>query len=137
MLFFWVLSHKTSQDEKQLLSLLLTGLSWHVSWNRIDTFRIAQLQIAITVLHQLNPFRACSQSTVHPWNIVAVYHAWCLFLVTGDCLNIRDEQECRRLHFSLRDLSTMERALGRLAEHFTGEVNFAYRFTDGEAIVER
>ena len=31
----------------------------------------------------------------------------------------------------------MERALGRLSEHFIGEVNFANRFNDGEAIVER
>ena len=31
----------------------------------------------------------------------------------------------------------MERALGRLSEHFIGEVNFANRFSDGEAIVER
>jgi hypothetical protein len=31
----------------------------------------------------------------------------------------------------------MERALGRLVDHFIGEVNFANRFSDGEAIVER
>ena len=31
----------------------------------------------------------------------------------------------------------MERALGRLSEHFIGEVNFANRFSDGEAIVDR
>lgn len=31
----------------------------------------------------------------------------------------------------------MERALGRLSEHFIGEVNFANRFNDGEAIVDR
>ena len=57
--------------------------------------------------------------------------------VLGAHLNISGENECRRLHCTLRDLSTMERALGRLAEHFIGEVNFANRFSDGEAIVER
>lgn len=52
-------------------------------------------------------------------------------------LGISGENECHQLHCSLRDLTTMERALGRLSEHFIGEVNFANRFSDGEAIVER
>ncbi len=52
-------------------------------------------------------------------------------------LSISGENECRQLHCTLRDLTTMERALGRLSEHFIGEVNFANRFSDGEAIVER
>ncbi|KAK3752549.1 hypothetical protein QZH41_013414 [Actinostola sp. cb2023] len=52
-------------------------------------------------------------------------------------LNITNESECSHLHRTLRDLSTMERALGRLVEHFIGEVNFANRFSDGEAIIER
>ncbi|CAH3162738.1 unnamed protein product [Porites lobata] len=52
-------------------------------------------------------------------------------------LSITAESECRHLHCTLRDLTTMERALGRLSEHFIGEVNFANRFNDGEAIVER
>lgn len=52
-------------------------------------------------------------------------------------LDISAENECRHLHCTLRDLTTMERALGRLSEHFIGEVNFANRFSDGEAIVDR
>lgn len=52
-------------------------------------------------------------------------------------LSISAESECRHLHCTLRDLTTMERALGRLSEHFIGEVNFANRFSDGEAIVDR
>lgn len=52
-------------------------------------------------------------------------------------LGISSENECHQLHCTLRDLTTMERALGRLSEHFIGEVNFANRFSDGEAIVER
>lgn len=60
-----------------------------------------------------------------------------LFLFAGLHLSITAESECRHLHCTLRDLTTMERALGRLSEHFIGEVNFANRFSDGEAIVER
>ena len=58
-------------------------------------------------------------------------------LFAGLHLNISAENECCQLHCTLRDLTTMERALGRLSEHFIGEVNFANRFSDGEAIVER
>lgn len=58
-------------------------------------------------------------------------------LFPGLHLGISAENECRQLHCTLRDLTTMERALGRLSEHFIGEVNFANRFSDGEAIVER
>ena len=58
-------------------------------------------------------------------------------LFTGLHLSITNESECRQLHCTLRDLTTMERALGRLSEHFIGEVNFANRFSDGEAIVDR
>ncbi|XP_048575902.1 exportin-6 isoform X2 [Nematostella vectensis] len=52
-------------------------------------------------------------------------------------MDLGGEMECRQLHCSLRDLSTIERALGRLVEHFIGEVNFGNRFSDGEAIVDR
>ncbi|XP_031571842.1 exportin-6-like [Actinia tenebrosa] len=55
----------------------------------------------------------------------------------GVHLNISSESEFRQLHWTLRDLSTLERALGRLVDHFIGEVNFSNRFSDGEAIVER
>ncbi|MED6276870.1 Exportin-6 [Characodon lateralis] len=51
-------------------------------------------------------------------------------------LNITAENDCRRLHCSLRDLSSLLQAVGRLAEHFIGEV-FAARFSDALAVVER
>uniref|UniRef100_A0A3B3UCB3 Exportin 6 n=1 Tax=Poecilia latipinna TaxID=48699 RepID=A0A3B3UCB3_9TELE len=61
------------------------------------------------------------------------------FIVTtgsSQRLNITAENDCRRLHCSLRDLSSLLQAVGRLAEHFIGEV-FAARFTDALAVVER
>ncbi|XP_037544857.1 exportin-6 [Nematolebias whitei] len=61
------------------------------------------------------------------------------FIVTTSSsrrLNITAENDCRRLHCSLRDLSSLLQAVGRLAEHFIGEV-FAARFTDALAMVER
>ena len=64
-------------------------------------------------------------------------HISTFILFPGLHLGISAENECHQLHCTLRDLTTMERALGRLSEHFIGEVNFANRFSDGEAIVER
>uniref|UniRef100_A0A3Q3ACL7 Exportin 6 n=1 Tax=Kryptolebias marmoratus TaxID=37003 RepID=A0A3Q3ACL7_KRYMA len=61
------------------------------------------------------------------------------FIVTTSSsrrLNITAENDCRRLHCSLRDLSSLLQAVGRLAEHFIGEV-FAARFADALAVVER
>ncbi|KAM8779604.1 exportin-6 [Rhynchonycteris naso] len=61
------------------------------------------------------------------------------FVVTsgsGHRLNITAENDCRRLHCSLRDLSSLLQALGRLAEYFTGDV-FAARFSDALTVVER
>uniref|UniRef100_A0A8C7X640 Exportin 6 n=1 Tax=Oryzias sinensis TaxID=183150 RepID=A0A8C7X640_9TELE len=62
------------------------------------------------------------------------------FIVTSSgssrSLNITAENDCRRLHCSLRDLSSLLQAIGRLAEYFIGEV-FAARFTDALAVVER
>ncbi|XP_010769239.1 exportin-6 [Notothenia coriiceps] len=55
---------------------------------------------------------------------------------TSRRLNISAENDCRRLHCSLRDLSSLLQAVGRLAEHFIGEV-FAARFNDALAVVER
>uniref|UniRef100_A0A3Q1FV37 Exportin 6 n=1 Tax=Acanthochromis polyacanthus TaxID=80966 RepID=A0A3Q1FV37_9TELE len=55
---------------------------------------------------------------------------------TSRRLNITAENDCRRLHCSLRDLSSLLQAVGRLAEHFIGEV-FAGRFSDALAVVER
>lgn len=57
-------------------------------------------------------------------------------LLLGRRLNISAENDCRRLHCSLRDLSSLLQAVGRLAEHFIGEV-FAARFSDAVAVVER
>ncbi len=56
--------------------------------------------------------------------------------VSGRRLNISAENDCRRLHCSLRDLSSLLQAVGRLAEYFIGEI-FAARFTDALAVVER
>lgn len=57
-------------------------------------------------------------------------------LFSGRRLNISAENDCRRLHCSLRDLSSLLQAVGRLAEYFIGEI-FAARFTDALAVVER
>lgn len=57
-------------------------------------------------------------------------------LLSGRRLNISAENDCRRLHCSLRDLSSLLQAVGRLAEYFIGEI-FAARFTDALAVVER
>lgn len=56
--------------------------------------------------------------------------------LSGRRLNISAENDCRRLHCSLRDLSSLLQAVGRLAEYFIGEI-FAARFTDALAVVER
>ncbi|KAB0383001.1 hypothetical protein FD755_004918 [Muntiacus reevesi] len=61
------------------------------------------------------------------------------FIVTsgsGPRLNITAENDCRRLHCSLRDLSSLLQAVGRLAEYFIGDV-FAARFSDALTVVER
>ncbi|XP_066292131.1 exportin-6-like isoform X2 [Branchiostoma lanceolatum] len=54
----------------------------------------------------------------------------------GRRLNITAENECRRLHCSLRDLGSMLQAIGRLAEHFIGEM-FPQRLQDALSLVER
>ncbi|XP_045213258.2 exportin-6-like [Mercenaria mercenaria] len=51
-------------------------------------------------------------------------------------LNIRGENDCRRLHCSLRDLSSLLQGLGRLADHFIAD-KFAERFADGQVLLER
>lgn len=51
-------------------------------------------------------------------------------------MNITAENDCRRLHCSLRDLSSLLQAVGRLAEYFIGDV-FAARFSDALTVVER
>uniref|UniRef100_A0A8D0CE85 Exportin 6 n=1 Tax=Scleropages formosus TaxID=113540 RepID=A0A8D0CE85_SCLFO len=61
------------------------------------------------------------------------------FIVTSGAvrrLNITAENDCRRLHCALRDLSSLLQAVGRLAEYFIGDV-FAARFNDALTVVER
>lgn len=65
-----------------------------------------------------------------------VEFSFCDVLLLGRRLNISAENDCRRLHCSLRDLSSLLQAVGRLAEHFIGEI-FAARFSDALAVVER
>ena len=59
-----------------------------------------------------------------------------LLLTPVGRLNISAENDCRRLHCSLRDLSSLLQAVGRLSEYFIGDV-FASRFNDAVAVVER
>lgn len=54
----------------------------------------------------------------------------------GRKLNIAAENECRKLHCTLRDLSTLLQALGRLADHFIAE-KFVSRFENALSLVER
>ena len=54
----------------------------------------------------------------------------------GIQLNITSENQCRRLHCTLRDLSSLLQALGRLAEHFIGD-NFMGHFADAHMLMER
>ncbi|PIO34203.1 hypothetical protein AB205_0085260 [Aquarana catesbeiana] len=54
----------------------------------------------------------------------------------GQRLNVTAENDCRRLHCSLRDLSSLLQAVGRLAEYFIGDV-FEARFNDALTVVER
>lgn len=56
--------------------------------------------------------------------------------VQGRRLSITAENDCRRLHCTLRDLSSLLQALGRLADHFIGE-HFADRYTNARLLVER
>ncbi|MGH0115379.1 UNVERIFIED_CONTAM: hypothetical protein FKN15_000014, partial [Acipenser sinensis] len=61
------------------------------------------------------------------------------FIVTSGTvrrLNIAAENDCRRLHCSLRDLSSLLQAVGRLTEYFIGDM-FAARFNDALTVVER
>ncbi|MGH0120965.1 UNVERIFIED_CONTAM: hypothetical protein FKN15_070157 [Acipenser sinensis] len=61
------------------------------------------------------------------------------FIVTSGTvrrLNIAAENDCRRLHCSLRDLSSLLQTVGRLTEYFIGDV-FAARFNDALTVVER
>ena len=46
------------------------------------------------------------------------------------------ENECRRLHCTLRDLSSFLQAVGRLADHFIAE-KFMDNFTDAHALIDR
>lgn len=58
----------------------------------------------------------------------------------GQCqrvLHITAEHDCRRLHCSLRDLSSVLQALGRLADHFIGDDKFTASFDDARVLVDR
>ncbi|MEE6497274.1 hypothetical protein FKM82_002687 [Ascaphus truei] len=55
---------------------------------------------------------------------------------TEQRLNVTAENDCRRLHCSLRDLSSLLQAVGRLAEYFIGDM-FEARFNDALTVVER
>lgn len=74
--------------------------------------------------------------TFSVWTLAMVMSEHTDLLLSGRRLNISAENDCRRLHCSLRDLSSLLQAVGRLAEHFIGEV-FAARFSDAVAVVER
>ncbi|XP_070580061.1 exportin-6-like [Ptychodera flava] len=54
----------------------------------------------------------------------------------GQRLNITAENECRRLHCTLRDLSSLLQALGRHADHFIAD-KFAGRLQDAMPLVDR
>ena len=54
----------------------------------------------------------------------------------GRKLTIDAENECRRLHCILRDLSSLQQALGRMADHFSGET-FVEKFSDADSLVQR
>ena len=60
-----------------------------------------------------------------------------MVFVVGFELNVKEENECRRIHCTLRDLTSMQRIFGRLAGHFIGERHFQTRFDDGLAVVKR
>lgn len=87
---------------------------------------------------QVNPrhYRVLLQFLLPIWTLGAVVNTRDGVLHSGRRLNISAENDCRRLHCSLRDLSSLLQAVGRLAEHFIGEV-FAARFSDAVAVVER
>ena len=52
-------------------------------------------------------------------------------------LHITAEHDCRRLHCSLRDLSSVLQALGLLADHFIGDDKFTASFHDAYLLVDR
>ncbi|CAI9731470.1 Hypothetical predicted protein [Octopus vulgaris] len=54
----------------------------------------------------------------------------------GRKLTITAENECRRLYCILRDLSSLEQALGRMAKYFIGD-RFNENFTDADNLVQR
>ena len=51
-------------------------------------------------------------------------------------LNISAENDSRRLHCMLRDLSSLLQALGRLVDHFIGE-HFTANMSDAHMLVEK
>ena len=55
----------------------------------------------------------------------------------GRVLHITAEHDCRRLHCSLRDLSSLLQALGRLSDHFVTDDKFTTSFSDAYVLVDR
>jgi len=51
-------------------------------------------------------------------------------------LDVRGENECRRLHCTLRDLSSLLQAMGRLADHFIGD-KYERNVADAKMLMER
>ena len=51
-------------------------------------------------------------------------------------LSIVAENECRKLHCTLRDLSSLLQALGRLADHFIAD-RFMDSFADASMLMEK
>ena len=51
-------------------------------------------------------------------------------------LTLQAENHCRKLHCTLRDLSSLLQGLGRLAEHFIAE-NFVERFANAQELIDR
>jgi len=52
-------------------------------------------------------------------------------------LNLNTEIECKKLHITLLDLSTLFRIMGRLSGLFADDVNFQNRFNQSESLVSR
>lgn len=51
-------------------------------------------------------------------------------------LTLQAENHCRKLHCTLRDLSSLLQGLGRLADHFIGE-KFVERFASAQELIDR
>ncbi|XP_064448970.1 exportin-6 isoform X5 [Mirounga angustirostris] len=115
--------------------ILLFPLQQQTEWQR---YLRQSLEVVAKVM-ELLPTHAFSTLFPVLQDNLEVYLGLQQFIVTsgsGHRLNITAENDCRRLHCSLRDLSSLLQAVGRLAEYFIGDV-FAARFSDALTVVER